>query len=149
MTTKQRERDALSKIRDIVDGLGSDSHIAAAFAGCFEIAEQNIERDLMDSMKRTAEAAENQKAKAEAELEEAKKHILHGWLYKGLWVFLTDEAKRYREQMAASADVMADMADTPKDIAFVSAVKSYRENKEQAEICEQMAAGVEEIGLED
>ncbi len=181
MTTKQQERDALEKIRKIVDGLGPDSYIATAFAGCFEDAERNIDDDAAYSMKGRLESAEkrikdleDQKATLEArfdstrnelnkaiegyhgkvdrltgELAEAKKHILGGWLYKDLWVFLTDEAKRCRDLMAGSADVMADMADTPQDIAFTNAVENYRKNKERAEVCEQMAAAVDEIGLED
>jgi len=49
--TKQQERDALKKIRAIVESLGPDSYIATAFEGCFEDAEQNIENDFALSMK--------------------------------------------------------------------------------------------------
>ena len=49
--TKQQERAALEKIRKIVAELGPDSYIATAFAGCFEIAAENIENDFADSMK--------------------------------------------------------------------------------------------------
>ena len=45
ITTKEQERKALVQIKKIVDGLGKDSYIAAAFEGCFEIAESNIEND--------------------------------------------------------------------------------------------------------
>lgn len=181
MTTKQQEREALSKIRKIVDGLGEDSYLATAFAGCFDIAEQNIEYDFADSLKgrlelaeakveeltnerealvsqldsakidlkRATEQAAKDRETATAELAEAKKHILSGELYKDLWVFLTDEAKRCRELMAAGADVMADMADTPKDVAFEQAVINYRKNKARALHCEKMADEIEKIGLEE
>jgi predicted nucleic acid-binding Zn-ribbon protein len=43
--TKQKEREALAEIRKIVEGLGENSHIGAAFKGAWEIAEQNIETE--------------------------------------------------------------------------------------------------------
>ncbi len=58
MTTKQQEREALEKIRNIVADLGQDSYIGAAFEGCFEIAEENIDNDFACSMKQRAEKAE-------------------------------------------------------------------------------------------
>ncbi len=58
MTTKQQEREALEKIRNIVADLGQDSYIGSAFEGCFEIAEENIDNDFACSMKQRAEKAE-------------------------------------------------------------------------------------------
>lgn len=43
--TKAQERKALEQIREIVEKLGTDSYIATAFEGCFEMAEQNIDND--------------------------------------------------------------------------------------------------------
>lgn len=48
--TKQQERDALEKIRKIVEQLGLDSYVGTAFQGCFEIAAENIENDSACSM---------------------------------------------------------------------------------------------------
>lgn len=56
--TKDQEREALEKIKAIVEALGPDSYIGTALEGCFEIAERNIENDFACSMKRRAEAAE-------------------------------------------------------------------------------------------
>ena len=72
MTTKDQEREALAKIKEIVDGLGPDSYVATAFDGCFEIAEENIENDFACSMKQRVEASvvENSRLKEKiAELE--------------------------------------------------------------------------------
>ena len=66
--TKEQERKALEKIRKIVEELGSGSYIATAFAGCFEIAEENIENDFADSMKARAEAAKKEAHRTDAEL---------------------------------------------------------------------------------
>lgn len=56
--TKQQERDALEKIRKIVEQLGPDSYIGTAFQGCFEIAAENIENDFACSMADRVQRAE-------------------------------------------------------------------------------------------
>ena len=47
MPSKQQERNALTEIKEIVNLLGSDSYLAAAFAGVFDYAETNIENDIV------------------------------------------------------------------------------------------------------
>ncbi len=56
-TTKEQERKALEKIKEIVANLGENSYIATAFEGCFEIAEENIEYDFAGSIKKDLETA--------------------------------------------------------------------------------------------
>lgn len=82
MTTKEQERKALAQIKKIVEGLGEDSYIGAAFEGCFKIAEDNIDYDMACSMKDHAdyfEKAANSYAErlseVTKELDEAKKTI--------------------------------------------------------------------------
>lgn len=81
MTTKEQERKALEQIKKIVAGLGENSYVGTAFAGCFEDAEQNIEYDAAFSMKgqlelteRTAAALRAEKAKLEQDLKEVRAH---------------------------------------------------------------------------
>jgi len=71
--TKQQERDALKKIREIVATLGPQSYVATAFEGCFEDAEQNIENDFGLSMKQRVESAERKIDRLNEELEESRK----------------------------------------------------------------------------
>lgn len=54
--TKDQEREALAKIKAIVESLGPDSYVGTAFEGCFEIAEDNIGNDFACSMKQRVEA---------------------------------------------------------------------------------------------
>ena len=56
-TTKDQERAALKKIADIIQGLGPDSYLSAAFDGCIELAEENITNDFMTSYKERSERA--------------------------------------------------------------------------------------------
>jgi len=51
MATKAQEREALEKIRKIIEELGENSYLGTAFEGFFEIAEDNIENDFGCSMK--------------------------------------------------------------------------------------------------
>ena len=67
ISTKEQELKALETIREILDSLGGDSHVAAAFEGCAEIAKENIDFDFATSMK---ELYEKSAAKADA----LKKH---------------------------------------------------------------------------
>ena len=52
MATKEQERKTLTEIEKMVLGLGVGSYIATAFEGCWEIAQDNIENDYGNSMKK-------------------------------------------------------------------------------------------------
>ncbi len=67
MTTKEQERKALEKIRKIVEDLGEQSYLQTAFAGCFDLAEQNIEYDAAFSLQEELKTAERERDKAISE----------------------------------------------------------------------------------
>ncbi|MFR2633841.1 hypothetical protein [Neglectibacter timonensis] len=71
--TKQQERDALAKIRQIVDTLGPESYLAIAFEGCFDLAAENIENDWGCSMADRVRRAEKRAAELEDKLTESVK----------------------------------------------------------------------------
>lgn len=71
--TKQQERDALAKIRQIVETLGPDSYLATTFEGCFDLASENIENDWGCSMADRARRAEKRAADLEDKLAESEK----------------------------------------------------------------------------
>ena len=75
MTAKDQEREALKKIREIVDGLGEDSYIAVAFEGCFEIAEDNINNDLGCSMAQIVELTDKEAERVKSESNAIKQEI--------------------------------------------------------------------------
>lgn len=60
MMTKQQEREALKKIKNILEAAGEDSYIGIAFSGCVEDAESNIENDWACSMADRCESAERE-----------------------------------------------------------------------------------------
>lgn len=60
MTTKDQERQAIEKIRKIVEGLGENSYVGFAMDGILELAEDNIREDTAYSMKERAEIAQKE-----------------------------------------------------------------------------------------
>lgn len=52
--TKAEERKALEQIKKIIVSTGKDSYIAAAFEGCADLAEENINNDFLSSWKARA-----------------------------------------------------------------------------------------------
>lgn len=70
--TKQQERDTLAAIRQMVEELGPNSYVATAFAGCFEIAEWNIENDGADNIIERLDTAVEEANGAKNELSAVK-----------------------------------------------------------------------------
>lgn len=84
MMTKQQEREALERIRNILADAGADSYIGMAFAGCVEDAESNIENDWALSMAGRWQSAEQklEAVKAEADGLRAEREALRAELDK-------------------------------------------------------------------
>ena len=75
MTTKDQERQAIEKIRKIVEGLGENSYVGFAMDGILELAEDNIREDTAYSMKERAEIAQKDARRAEKENKDLKAEI--------------------------------------------------------------------------
>lgn len=75
MTTKEQERQAIEKIRKIVEGLGENSYLGTAMEGVLEVAEQNIVDDAAYSLKGRAEIAEKRESELKKENEELRKML--------------------------------------------------------------------------
>lgn len=71
--TKQEEREALKKIEKIIKAAGQDSYIGMAFAGCCEIAADNIENDFGESMQARVAAREKELREVKEMLYRAEK----------------------------------------------------------------------------
>lgn len=71
--TKQEERAALAKIEKILKAAGPDSYIGMAFAGCCEIAADNIENDFGESMQARVAAREKELREVKEMLYRAEK----------------------------------------------------------------------------
>lgn len=101
MMTKQQEREALERIKNILADAGADSYIGMAFAGCVEDAESNIENDWALSMAGRWQSAEQklEAVKAEADGLRAEREVLRAELdrcaaYLSAFRFWTDSRRR-------------------------------------------------------
>lgn len=75
MTTKEQERQAIAKIRKIVEGLGENSYVGMAMDGVLEVAEQNIEYDAAFSLKGEVKVAEEREAEQRECAENLRKEL--------------------------------------------------------------------------
>lgn len=75
MTTKEQERQAIAKIKKIVEGMGENSYLATAMEGVLETAEENIEYDAAFSLKGRAEVAEKEASELKKQNEELRKKV--------------------------------------------------------------------------
>lgn len=84
MMTKQQEREALERIKNILADAGDDSYIGMAFTGCVEDAESNIENDWALSMAGRWQSAEQklEAVKAEANGLRAEREAMRAELDK-------------------------------------------------------------------
>lgn len=168
--TKDQEREALEKIKAIVEALGPDSYIGTALEGCFEIAEWNIENDFACSMKRRAEAAERKaeelekkvsaleldnrdlrlaikKEKEEASATETalRERVVSDDDLTDCIQMARDSAYGYREKMEEAAASVVELADDPSSPEFTKAVKDHRNAKTAYEYAEALASRLEKI----
>ena len=173
MTTKQQEIMAPNQTRDIINGLDKDGYIATAFEGCLDIAESNIRNDWACSMQQRAESAEAaaEKANSEAEelqrklekaqtrianledelgaaradTEELKKKVLPEDLRGAIKAHLLNAIEEKEENMKGLADIMADLAGNPNDIAFLHAANSYKLQRARCKNYQNMIKKLDEI----
>ena len=150
--TKQEEREALKKIEKIIKAAGPDSYIGMAFAGCCEIAADNIENDFGESMQARVAAREkelrevkemlyrvekeNERLQLAAERFEQKNNELRGQikaeraeripadLYKLVWLAIDSHIQQAESRIAECVENLVQFAAAPKDIAVAHALEA-------------------------
>lgn len=162
--TKQQERDAIEKIRAILETLGPGSYTATALEGCLEIADQNIEYDFGDSMKARAEsarkdaeryhnalnnlAAEVNKAnimvgELERQIEDLNKKILDSDDLIDCIGLVKERRSECEEKMEQAAAEIVAHADAPESEEFRQAVCSHRSAKSDCEYYNNLVGRLE------
>lgn len=155
MMTKQEEREALAKIQKILAKAGPDSYIGMAFAGCCEIAADNIENDFGESLQARVLAREKElrevkemlyreqkdnehlraaNKKRHDELDELRNQLkevrakqLPPDLYKLVWLAIDDHVEQADHRIEGCVDILVKFADNPNDIAVSEALKRIKE----------------------
>lgn len=140
--TKDQEREALEKIKAILDTLGLDSYVGTAFEGCLEIAEENIENDFAFSMKQRVEAAvvENSRLKErvkelEDKLAESEKDYEAAHAAAHLVAYEKDaEIQRLKTQVQELSEKLASAEEALEDANEEAGSAEARSGEAQAEI---------------
>ena len=125
--TKQQERDAIEKIKAIIETLGPQSYVATALDGCLEIAESNIEYDFGESMKENAEDAKKKLTEAEKKIADLEKAL--------------DDAEKQRIELLERLDAITRCVLTPDDLTDCMALVDARRNEIDKDL-EAAAAGI-------
>lgn len=153
MTTKDQEFKVLARIKKIVAELGEDSYIAAAFDGCFEIAEENIRNDFACSMKQRVDMLTDEyKSLSERNADlQASNDALHdridrlkekqeqhtansltGEQRKQMISCLNHAIEQLNNTVDYSAQEIIKLADNPNSLDFQKAVANHRAAQETA-----------------
>lgn len=158
MTTKEQERQAIQKIRKIVESMGENSYLATAMEGVLETAEENIEYDAAFSLKGRAEVAEKEASELKKENEELwkalkeqqerveklesernetyselQKYMLPDWMQRELDKMIQTGLERANREVKEAADGMADAIGEQGNLAPQAAdhAKQYREKRSE------------------
>lgn len=159
MMTKQEELVALAKIEKLVKAAGPDSYIGMAFAGCCEIAADNIKNDFGNSPKAKIESLEKELKEEKQKfhywekdcerlelavhrLDEEKEDLrqqlnaerakqLPAELYKLVWLAINDHIELAESRIAGCVEILASFADYPKDISVADALKGLKNAKDK------------------
>lgn len=165
MTTKEQERQAIQKIRKIVEGMGENSYLATAMEGVLETAEENIEYDAAFSLKGRAEVAEKEASKLKQENEELRetlknaeerverlesrcseayselqRYTLPDWMQKDLDKMIQTGLEKADREMREAADGMAAAIGEEGRMAAQAAdeAKRYKEQRQERETLNRM-----------
>lgn len=158
--TKAQEREVLEAIKKMVEELGPQSYVAAAFEGCFQDAELNIENDWGCSQKQLADAAAERVTELEAQVKELEKK-LHDEIgekqtvrdelararkategLEELEVILCERAEDAEHKAAESAERIVKYADNPDSEEFKAAVREHRSHLEFADYNKLLAGRI-------
>ena len=170
MMTKAEERKVLDKIAALIASAGEDSYIWIAFAGCVDIARDNIENDFYNSYRDRADRLERENgdllrhidnmgaeirmlkksiAQLEADAIIAERKELPVDLYSSLAGMLSGSIEREARNIAAEAENLAAFADCPEDIAVGAALKrlalAKSRRNQAAELLERLEGYWKEI----
>lgn len=103
---KGRERQAIEKVRKIVDGLGMNSYLAAAMDGVLRMAENNVERNDYSSMTEQIERLTENLKYAKATEEYLQKQQLEPKNYRDILTIVHTKIKDTEEQMWKASERM-------------------------------------------
>ena len=146
MKTKNEERQILNQIAALIEEAGKDSYIAYAFAGCVEIAADNIKNDFANSMQsnvryletelrdmsRHLDAANDEINQLKAKLKERKPIPVK--LYRDLWLTIEAQEAEAKNNILQAAEILSYIeSDTETGIqSYINGLKQARIRRDSA-----------------
>lgn len=158
--TKNEERRILTQIENLINATGADSYISMAFAGCVEMAKDNIDNDFGNCMKEQRDSArweleetqkyldnaneeirslKTKKKEYEQEIFDLKKAVkeehskqLPGDLYKQLWNMVNEQQKKAESNMVQLAEVLSYAKPDENIEVYLNQLKLERERRDQS-----------------
>ena len=162
--TKEQERKALKKIKNIVDEVGgADSYIGMAFEGCFELAEQNINDDAAFSMKNRFENAKLALDTKVQELEQYRKAVgeehfraeaaereLHVSCIRkddlqAIRYFLTEQIEATQGRISRAAENIVANIERQDSCEYINACETIKESKIKLSQYKKLLSNLAEI----
>lgn len=159
MASKNEERMAVQKIRNIVSELGDKSYVGTALDGCLDIAESNIENDFGESMKGRWEFSEKKLKKTLDRVDELEKKLekcekdrrdmrnrtLSEDDIEEITRFLSWNVVELEKDMENAARRIVEFAENPDSMEFRNAVDENREAKRCLENRKKIFSRMNEI----
>lgn len=165
MASKEQERQAIVKVKKIVESMGENSYLGTAMEGVLETAEENIEFDAAFSMKGRAELAEKEASELKAENEGLRKSLaemterferadarcneaygnlerytIPRWMMYELGKMIENGIKRAEREIKEAADEMAEAIGEGGQMSAQAEeqAKRYKEQRSERNILNQM-----------
>lgn len=152
MATKDQERAALDKIAKIVNGLGEDSYVGAAFKGCFEIAEDNIGNDFMcspmervESLEKKCEWLTGKNKELYDKNSKLCKRALGDDVLDSIKLMLAEYYVERSREERENAESIVENADNPGSARFKSAVAAHRSAKNKVKKANEVVNLIRQI----
>ena len=157
--TKDQEREALAKIKAIVESLGPDSYVGTAFEGCFEIAEDNIGNDFACSMKQRVDAVVLENMNLKEKLKDLQEKLEKSQEAYNLALecgqalnekvlsdddltdcisLVNEKIYEYEESVNKASKAIVELAEDPTSQDFIQAVNDHRTDKKAKEYFEAL-----------
>lgn len=105
--------------------------------------------DLEDALTALTEANEGAAKIYEERIAKLRMKTFSVDRYKQIWTLVYDKIEYCKGCMSQSANIMADLAATPKDIAFVNAVTQYRNRRDELTAAEDLLEYLDKINPEE
>ena len=146
MKTKNEERQILNQIAALIESAGKDSYIAYAFAGCVEIANDNINNDFANSMQSQMRYLETELLDMQRELDKATDEIrelktklkerkpIPVKLYRDLWLNIEAQESEAKNEIIQAAEILSYIESETETgiVSYINALKQARIRRDSA-----------------